>query len=374
MRQCRPNIVVKGSEYDWDTTLEAATLRELHAELRLAPMKFGISSTLLVHELIPRSDQRIHLITDLAVDRYISTRTLEVSREFPVPVCHNDSRRDLPGGGANLAVSLTRTGALKSVVARIGNAENDNLLLKLLSGEGVPTDALLHVAAPWTHLYGKVMAKVQGGVDREILRLDEHVDRNCDTSSAIHLLDKMQERDGDLIVLSRYYTAAKSGLGTELINLLRSRASRQSLPLIGACRVNPLELVGFDAIVMNEAECLNALDKPGAFRIPTSCEVKQFASQCNAKAVVVTTGAQGALLWDDVRQHWHEFPTVACPPGTDPTGAGDVFLASFAACVSRGDRIEDAVAVAVREATAALFAQQRPARLTSRFQMETAHG
>ena len=337
-------------------------------------MNFGLSSTLLVRELIQQPHQRIHLVTDLAVDRYMSTRSVEISREFPLPVCQSVSQRNVPGGGANLAVSLMRTGALRSLIARIGNAPNDALLLDLLRDEGVPTDSLHHVAVAWTQVYGKVMAKVHGGVDREVLRVDEYVERTVGASSAIDLLDKMQEREGDLIVLSRYYTSMQSGLGPALIDLLRNRASIRSLPLVGACRVNPLELVGFDAIVMNEAECLNALDKPGAFRIPTSCEVKQFASKCNAKAVVVTTGAQGALLWDDVRQHWHEFPTVACPPGTDPTGAGDVFLASFAACVSRGDRIEDAVAVAVREATAALFAQQRPARLTSRFQMETAHG
>ena len=71
-------------------------------------------------------------------------------------------------------------------------------------------------------------------------------------------------------------------------------------------------------------------------------------------AVIVTLGADGALVYDDGMVAHIEAPDVEA---VDPTGAGDAFCGAVAHGLAAGKDLESAVRLAVR---AGAFAATRP--------------
>jgi ribokinase len=66
--------------------------------------------------------------------------------------------------------------------------------------------------------------------------------------------------------------------------------------------------------------------------------------------VILTLGADGALLWDNSLKSYQRFqaPKVKA---VDTTGAGDCFVGTFAFCISRGDELSTALRKAIANAS-----------------------
>ncbi len=366
IRALRPNFVVKGSEYDRSTTLETPIIQEVGAELIFADYVHGVSSTRLVDSsrFSDANARRTHLITDLALDTYLIAEANTLSREFPNLVCVNPKERSALGGGGNLAVSLNRQCLLSSISSVVGSSTTDDLICELIRGVGVGDLNLVHVGYPYCTRYRKVIGKRQASTSQELLRLDEiQVRPNMESvwKSISKSISLSQVEKGDVIVMSAYEDPSRSTVGSPIRPFLRDFSTERGAILIGACRSACTSLHGFDYVVVNELECLQSLSIDDERETVTVDMARELAKLVCPSQVVITMGERGAMLCSSAKSDVFTVNTTPCPPGTDPTGAGDVFLAVFTSAISRGFTSEDCTEIAVHAATKALFGAQRPA-------------
>jgi rfaE bifunctional protein nucleotidyltransferase chain/domain len=364
IRSIKPSVVVKGSQYTEETTLEFRVISEIGCQLIFAPMVPAVSSTILMDRAVAAVKARVHLVTDLSLDRYISVAPGGISAEYATTTYQNSMVNERAGGGGNLALSISRLSALKSLVACIGNSDDDLRIKDILRANMINTGSLIQVNSAYCGVYGKVMSEVDGGVTRELLRLDTVPSRPPASQSRLQdalcgLLPAVERND--VVVISRYETPDRSGWIDSLIDQFAMLVKRQGGKVICACRHRVGSFSSADVLVLNESE-LSQLLPPSVRAAQSVVDRISYAGErlCN-HSIVVTLGSRGAALWEKSRRTVDLLSTSVCPPGTDPTGAGDVFLAVFSAMISAGSDTQHATRCAVAEATRSLFAMARPA-------------
>jgi ribokinase len=106
-------------------------------------------------------------------------------------------------------------------------------------------------------------------------------------------------------------------------------------------------------LVPNEAEA-RALLAGSESALPPDRLAEALAGQFDVRIIAVTLGASGCVVYADGQSC--RYPALEVVP-VDTTGAGDAFVATFAAHLTAGAAVEDAVHVAQ---SAAAHAIQRP--------------
>ncbi len=113
--------------------------------------------------------QRIAVIGDLMLDRYVQGAVDRISPEAPVPVVRVVSERAVPGGASNVAVNLRAMGASVSLVGGVGRDAAGRELLALLRAARVDHSAVLRLRGVPTTVKTRVLAERQQvcRIDRE---------------------------------------------------------------------------------------------------------------------------------------------------------------------------------------------------------------
>jgi ribokinase len=236
-------------------------------------------------------------------------------------------RAELPGGkGANQAVAAARLGAEVALVGRVGADEAGRRLRDGLAQEGVDVE---HVREDPDAPTGMALIAVDGAGENTIVvspganaRVGED-----DVGAAGELLA------GAPVMLvqheiprSAVAAAVRAAGGTVVLNPAPAR-----------------ELVaGVDVVVPNRVE-LAALAGDGP--------PEEAAARLDARAVVVTLGAEGALVVEGGCTEAIAAPRVEA---VDTTGAGDAFCGALAEALARGAAVAEAARWAVRVAAASV--------------------
>jgi ribokinase len=242
------------------------------------------------------------------------------------------------GKGANQAVAAARLGANVAMVGRVGDDEHGRTLVGVLLDEGIDVSAV--------------------GVDEEaptglaVITIDQHAENTIVVSPGSNMRLLPAHLDEGLITnapvvlaqlevpLETVTAAGRLATGTFILNPApASPIPEESLAMV-------------DVLVPNRTELalLTGSDEPS-----TIAEVEHAArSLGHGVDVVVTLGAEGALLVDEGRVTAVPAPEVS---PVDPTGAGDAFCAALARGVSSGKDLLAAVEIAV---VAGALATTRP--------------
>ncbi len=223
------------------------------------------------------------------------------------------SRRDLGGKGANQAILLARAGVATRLVARIGEDEPAALLRAMLAREGLEGGGLIGTEAP---------------TDRSMILLAEDGE-NCIVSTAT-CARAMTARDATAALIE-----ANAALLLMQGNLCASvtRAAMQAARERGTATVfNPAPADAEFAALWPLAD-LVVLNRTEAHALTGTDDAMHAASRIRAAGaarVVVTLGADGAVMVDAQEQH-----TLPAVPAAvlDTTGAGDTFTAVLAAAL-----------------------------------------
>jgi len=114
-------------------------------------------------------EQRILVVGDLMLDRYVSGSVSRLSPEAPVPVVHVTRDHALPGGAANVALNIRALGAEASVAGILGTDSRGDELLDLLAAARIGTEGVLRFEGVQTPVKTRVVAGRQQvvRVDRE---------------------------------------------------------------------------------------------------------------------------------------------------------------------------------------------------------------
>ena len=114
------------------------------------------------------------------------------------------------------------------------------------------------------------------------------------------------------------------------------RASCSNLAPSGV--ISDSYLSNLDVLIMNEHEAADLAS--GLGRSGELTELAAYLAQAHRLDTVVTLGGEGAVGWQDGREHRAPARPVTV---VDTTAAGDTFAGAFSAALADGDGFEDAL-------------------------------
>ncbi len=247
-------------------------------------------------------------------------------------VLGGDLRR-IPGGkGANQAVAAARLGRDVAMIGRLGDDEGGAILRAALDADGVDTR---HLATTADVPNGVALIAVGSDGDNAIVVSPGANGRvaPADIDAAGEVLEAatvtLLQLEVPLDAVSA--AAARSG-GTVILN----PAPAPSAPL-------PMSLLAdVDVLVPNQTELATLAGHDGAVDRAIAGEL---AATLPSRSVIVTLGAEGALVIDDGTSTHVPAPVVT---PVDTTAAGDSFCGALADAIVRGADLVEATRWAVR--------------------------
>lgn len=269
---------------------------------------------------------------DAMLDEYWFGDAGRISPEAPVPVVHATHREQRPGGAANVAVNLAALGAQVGFVGAVGDDASGRLLADLLRQARVAPTLVTSESVPTIHKL-RVLARNQ-----QLIRLD------AETSLEL-LADDVNRAIGELATAGQVVVLSDYGKGTlaqiqTLIETLNSKGCRVLVDPKGTdfgryrrCYCLTPNQSEFAAVVgpwRNEDEFL---DKAAALR-----------EELELHYLLVTRSERGMML---VGRDIEPISLAAeAREVFDVTGAGDSVIATLAAALGVGLKVDDAVALA----------------------------
>jgi D-beta-D-heptose 7-phosphate kinase/D-beta-D-heptose 1-phosphate adenosyltransferase len=282
--------------------------------------------------------QRVLVVGDLMLDRYLWGAVDRISPEAPVPVVLIDHKSCVAGGAANVASNLHSLGCKVSMAGVVGADEDGRQLLELLQSAGIETNAVLTAPDRPTTCKTRIL-----GGRQQMLRLD--VEKGGEFSlELLSLLLSAIERavsGCSAIILSDY---GKGLLGDSVCQAIIRRGHELSIPTFvdpkglhyekyASCRVispNRLELA---AATSTDPGNLELLLRKGEL----------LRTKLGIGRLTVTLGELGIALLDSTGIR--RFPALAREV-FDVSGAGDTVIATLGAAVATGVEFDDAIRLA----------------------------
>ncbi|MFD8723642.1 ribokinase [Streptomyces sp. NPDC059629] len=244
-----------------------------------------------------------------------------------------------PGGkGANQAVAAGRLGARTALLARVGDDAHGRLLLDSQRAAGVDTVGVLVGGAPT----GVALITVDPSGDNSIV---------VSPGANSRLTPADVRAAGSLFQASRVVSTQLEIPSETVLEVVRSVAPGSRF-VLNPSPPQPLPsevLAACDPLIVNEHEAKVILGEACVSEEPADWARLLLAK--GPKSVVVTLGAQGALVADG--QGVESVPSVKVD-AVDTTGAGDAFTAALAVRLGAGASLAGAAAYAARVGAAAV--------------------
>jgi rfaE bifunctional protein kinase chain/domain len=295
---------------------------------------------------------KIGLIGDVCIDAYwrADMRKSELSRETPhytLPVvkeCYS------LGAGGNVAANLAALGTSKLLVVGIlGKDWRGQLVRSLFEEQGISTDYLVTSGTRVTNAYCKPYRKGINDLEYEDPRIDFINLTPVNGADEVKLLSYLEiiAKEVDVLCVS---DQNQFGCITEGIREKICELGRQGLTIIADSRDN----IGAYRHILtkpNEVEAARAvnlnLNKGEVFEnsLQDYALIAETLSKRNHAPVCCTLGNKGCLLADS--DNIIHVPAHPIKPPIDICGAGDTFLAAFAATTAAGATMAEAAQTAV---------------------------
>jgi D-beta-D-heptose 7-phosphate kinase/D-beta-D-heptose 1-phosphate adenosyltransferase len=299
-------------------------------------------STLL--ELVPQlAGQKIALVGDFMLDRYLHGSADRLSPEAPVPVLHFQREESRLGGAGSVAANLAALGCHVRAIGVCGNDSAGHDLRRLLGEAGIERCQMIEADRPTTakvRLVGRVQNR-----PGQMLRLDYEDASPIDRQTADQVLAAAEEAlDGAAVLCLEDYD--KGVLADGLCRRLIELAASKDVPvLIDPARLDDYrKYSGATLLKLNRVETCRATGRTIATDDDFAAAADELLASLDLQAVVVTADKDGAYLAtkDGTKRHL----TTKARDVYDVTGAGDMMLAALAAGRAAGAGWVEATALA----------------------------
>ncbi|MBF0331100.1 MAG: D-glycero-beta-D-manno-heptose-7-phosphate kinase [Candidatus Omnitrophica bacterium] len=289
--------------------------------------------------------KHVLVIGDLILDQYIKGSVSRISPEAPVPVVLQEQVFYTPGGAANVANNLSSLGAKVTLVGRVGNDKEGDLLKKTLAERHIRSEGVLTDKRVETILKTRVIAHHQ-----QVVRIDrETVSDDPDNEfyrKTVAPFIKKNFSQFDAIIISDY---GKGVVQAALVAEITDMCRKKNIPVIVDPKVEHLKFYGHVAsITPNRKEMENALkslepDTRRALGIGTTKLTsmnaivdagKGLLKYLGIDSLLVTLGEDGMCLFEQGKEP-HHIPTRA-QEVFDVSGAGDTVISVFTLAIAAG--------------------------------------
>jgi len=283
------------------------------------------------------SQLKVLVVGDIMLDRYIHGEVERISPEAPVPVLRHAQRYERAGGAANVAMNLAGLGCHAVLSGFWGSDTEQGELQTILERVGVDTVGVVSSSLPTiskTRIVGR---------NQQLLRLDIE---SRDTPPAVEM-NRLIERATSLVdkvhavVLSDY---AKGALSRELCESVIRVARERGVPVLADPKTPDLsKYSGATSVCPNLGELSLATGIPWHQTDALLNAGQQQVAQHDLQFLTVTMSEKGiGVLWPERRYH----SPARAREVFDVSGAGDTVIATIAASLAGGLKIETAIDLA----------------------------
>ena len=280
---------------------------------------------------------KVLVVGDIMLDRYIHGDVDRISPEAPVPVIRHAQRYERAGGAANVAMNLAGLGCQTFLSGFWGNDAEQRELTAILERAAIDTAGVVSSSLPTiskTRIVGR---------NQQLLRLDIESRDTPPEAEMKRLIDRAAALATKVhaVILSDY---AKGALSNELCGAVIHAARTAGVPIL----VDP-KTPDFSKYSGATTVCPNLGELALATRVaPHHTEALLSAGQAlvaehDLQFLTVTMSEKGiTLLRRDSRHH----SPARAREVFDVSGAGDTVIATLAASLAGGLKIESAVELA----------------------------
>ncbi len=377
LRQVRPDVYVKGREYEHSTDpgflAEKGTVESYGGRMIFSSGEVVFSSTELIERMPPGQDAASHrlaylakrygltaasveramgrfggvralVVGDVVIDRYVFCDALGVASESPmISLAQRDERRYV-GGAAIVARHVAALGAQASFLGAVGNDERSETVATLLNREGV--EAHLLPLRPTIVEKSRFLAD-----DNKLFKVDEGhtfpLDSVAERETAA-IIEK-QCRRADIVIFCDFgYGMITGSLLARVLPTVRHNVRILAADVSGG-RANLLSFRHVDLLCPTERELRASLND---YDSGLSAIAWQMLEKTQARHLFVTLGERGMVVFerrsqDRTSPEWsgrlrsEQFPSFA-HHAVDRLGCGDALLAAATLSLATGCSLMEA--------------------------------
>ncbi|MBD3810435.1 MAG: D-glycero-beta-D-manno-heptose-7-phosphate kinase [Sulfuricurvum sp.] len=275
----------------------------------------------------------ILVIGDLMIDHYLWGGCERISPEAPVQVVDIACETTVLGGAGNVINNLVALGAKVSVCGVIGDDENGQELLSMLSSVGASSQGLILQHGRKTSKKSRVIASNQ-----QILRYDREskdaIDKTSERAIVSYVIDMIDTCD--IVILSDY----GKGVITDAVasGVIAAAKAGGKKVLVDPKGKDYRKYRGAYLLTPNKKEASEATGIVISDDISLQKALVSLKEMCALECSMITLSEDGIAIYDNTMRR---FPTVA-KEVYDVTGAGDTVIASLSFALSGGLSIDDA--------------------------------
>lgn len=285
------------------------------------------------------ANQRILILGDVMLDRYLWGTVSRISPEAPVPVVDVRSETHRLGGAANVAQNVLSLDADPVLLGVVGDDDAAVKLRGVMEEIGVKQHGLIVDPSRKTTLKTRIIAHSQ-----QVVRADEETVHEL-AGDPIDRMRKVLIRELDsckAVIISDY---GKGALPNSIVETVLAGAREKGVP---AC-VDPQELRmslyrGATVITPNSKQA----GRGYGVKITDDDSLREagwgLQKKVDCEAVLITRGEYGMTLFESSGRESH-FPAVA-KKVFDVTGAGDTVVSVLCVALAAGAGLVEAAFLA----------------------------
>ena len=364
----KPNIIVKGKEFRYETNIEEDLAKKISAELVFSSGNINYSSeNLLKNELFENQikfhltkdfikRKKIHIskminninkikklnvcvVGDVIIDEYITSNVLGASNEEPCLVLNPISSKKYIGGAGIVASHFSSLGAKTYLFSVTGNDQNNKFLEKELKKNKVKSHLYKDIIRPTTL---KQRFKVRNSSLARISYLSEEIASIKVQNKIFNSIKKIIKKIDVLVFSDFNYGCLPQNLVDRLTKICNENkvlvsADSQSSSQIGdISRFKNTEL-----ITPTEKEARISLKNNNDGLVVLSTKLQKLSA---AKNIILTLNAEGILVFNMKNKKEYSvdrLPALNNNP-KDVSGAGDSLLVMSTAFLALKSNIWEA--------------------------------
>ncbi|MCG8462710.1 MAG: PfkB family carbohydrate kinase [Holophagales bacterium] len=282
--------------------------------------------------------QRIAMLVDLVVDRFVSGVPKRISREAPVLILRWEGESVVPGGGANAVANVAALGGRPLPLGVVGDDAPGRELRKVLAERGVETGGIRVRGGYRTPTKTRILAGGRHAIKQQVVRYDiedEWRPTTSDLEEIEGICRHLASGVGAAVVSDYGYGAASPSL----LPLLR-HALGDRVPILGDSRYRLAELEGLDGATPNLEEAEHLLGSSLDDEAELARRLPGLAGGLGTGFLLVTRGSSGMTLWQRLGTAQGgalaHLPVHGTDQVADVTGAGDTVIGTFALALAAG--------------------------------------